>query len=75
MHTRVVSFLSQKWLHGHAWQGSYSIGVSHLPRDIVKYGTNLTGALMTEVYPDLRINPIHTSPYYPEADGMLERFH
>ncbi len=25
---------------------------------------------MTEVYSDVRNNPIHTSPYYPETDGM-----
>ncbi len=37
--------------------------------------TNLTGALMTEVYSYLRIKPIRTSPYHPETDGMLERFH
>ena len=38
-------------------------------------GPNLTGTLISEMLEILHIKSIRTSPYHPQTDGMLERFH
>ena len=38
-------------------------------------GANLTGTLMKEVFILLGIKSIRSSPYHPQSNGMLERFH
>ena len=37
--------------------------------------TNFTSKLMSEVCKRLRIERIHTSPYHPQTNGALERWH
>ena len=37
-------------------------------------GSNFTSKLLTEVYKMLHIQPIRTSPYHPQTDGLVERF-
>ena len=38
-------------------------------------GANLTSKLIKELYRLLGVQPIRTSPYHPQTDGMVERFH
>ena len=37
-------------------------------------GTNFTSQLLAEVYRLLHVKPIRTTPYYPQTDGLVERF-
>ncbi len=37
-------------------------------------GSNFTSQLLAELYRLLHIQSIHTSPYYPQTDGLLEWF-
>ena len=37
-------------------------------------GTNFTSQLLQEVYKLLHIQPIRTTPYHPQTDGLVERF-
>ena len=36
-------------------------------------GTNSTSGLLTEIYQLLHVHSIHTSPYHPQTDGLVER--
>ena len=46
-----------------------------VPREILTdQGSNFTSKLLTEVYKMLHIQPILTSPYHPQTDGLVERF-
>ena len=46
-----------------------------VPREVLTdQGSNFTSQLLTEVYRLLHIQPIRTSPYYPQTDGLVERF-
>ena len=38
-------------------------------------GANLTGKLMSDLCRLMDIKQLKTSPYHPQTDGMLERFH
>ena len=47
-----------------------------LPDEILKnQGTIFMGKLMTQLCKLLDIHPIRTSPYHPQTDGLLERWH
>ena len=37
-------------------------------------GSNFTSQLLKEVYRMLKIEPIRTSPYHPQTDGLVENF-
>ena len=46
-----------------------------VPKEILTdQGTNFMSKLLTELYRMLHIQPIHTSPYHPQTDGLVERF-
>ena len=46
-----------------------------VPKEILTdQGTNFTSNLLAEVYRLLHIQPIRTSPYHPQTDGLVERF-
>ena len=47
-----------------------------LPEEILSdQGSNFTSNLMKKVMELLQIHHLKTSPYHPQTDGMLERFH
>ena len=47
-----------------------------LPEEILSdQGSNFTSGLMKRVTELLQIHQLKTSPYHPQTDGMLERFH
>ena len=46
-----------------------------VPKEILTdQGTNLTSQLLQELYRMLHVRHIRTSPYYPQTDGLVERF-
>ena len=46
-----------------------------VPKEIVTdCGVNFLSRLMRELYHLLGVKSIHTNPYHPETDGMVERF-
>ena len=46
-----------------------------VPREILTdQGSNFTSKLLAETYRLLGIQPIRTSPYHPQTDGLVERF-
>ena len=46
-----------------------------VPKEILTdQGSNFTSQLLAEVYRLLQIQPIKTSPYHPQTDGLVERF-
>ena len=46
-----------------------------VPKEILTdQGSNFTSQLLAEVYRLLHIQPIKTSPYHPQTDGLVERF-
>ena len=46
-----------------------------VPREILTdQGTNFTSQLLVELYRMLHIQPIRTTPYHPQTDGLVERF-
>ena len=46
-----------------------------VPREILTdQGTNFTSQLLTKLYRMLHIQPIRTTPYHPQTDGLVERF-
>ena len=65
-----------------------SIDAEHIAEELVKVfsrvgvpkeiltdqGSNFTSQLLAEVYRLLHVQPIKTSPYHPQTDGLVERF-
>ena len=46
-----------------------------VPQEILTdQGSNFTSQFLAELYRLLHIHPIHTSPYHPQTDGLVERF-
>ena len=46
-----------------------------VPREILSdQGPNFMSELLREVYKVVKIKPIHTSPYHPQTDGLVERY-
>lgn len=46
-----------------------------IPEEILTdQGTNFTSRLMGQLYQQLGINAIKTTPYHPQTDGLVERF-
>ena len=46
-----------------------------VPQEILTdQGTNFTSQLLVELYKMLHIQPIRTTPYHPQTDGLVERF-
>ena len=46
-----------------------------IPREILTdQGTNFTSQMLAEVYRLLHVKAIHTTPYHPQTDGLVERF-
>jgi len=46
-----------------------------VPQEILTdNGSNFTSKTMEQFYALVGLNPIHTSPYHPQTDGMVERF-
>ena len=46
-----------------------------IPEEILTdQGTNFTAELLKELYRLLHVKAIRTSPYYPQTDGLVERF-
>ena len=41
---------------------------------LIDQGSNFTSQLLAELYQLLHIHPIHTSPYHPQTDGLVEHF-
>ena len=47
-----------------------------MPQDVLTdQGSNFTFELLAELYRLLHIHPIHTSPYYPQMDGLVVCFY
>ena len=46
-----------------------------IPNEILTdQGSNFMSQLLAELYRLLHIQPIRTSPYHPQTDGLVERF-
>ena len=46
-----------------------------VPQEILTdQGSNFTSQLLAETYRLLHVQPIRTSPYHPQTDGLVERF-
>ena len=46
-----------------------------VPQEILTdQGTNFTSKLLTELYKMLHVQPIRTTPYHPQTDGLVECF-
>lgn len=46
-----------------------------VPKEVLTdQGTNFMSALLEEIYHALQIKRIHTTPYHPQTDGLVERF-
>ena len=46
-----------------------------VPQEILTdQGTSFTSKLLIELYKMLHIQPIRTTPYHPQTDGLVERF-
>ena len=64
--TEAVHFAEQ------LWKIFSRVGV---PQEILTdQGSNFTSQLLKEVYRMIRVNPVRTSPYHPQTDGLVDRF-
>ena len=46
-----------------------------VPKEILtNQGTNFASKLLAELYRLLQVKAVRTSPYYPQTDGLVERF-
>ena len=46
-----------------------------IPEEILTdQGSKFTSQLLAELYCLLHVHPIHTSPYHPQTDGLVEQF-
>ena len=46
-----------------------------IPSEVLtEQGSNFTSQLLTELYQMLHINPIRTTTYHPQTDGLIEGF-
>ena len=46
-----------------------------IPQEILMdQGTNFTSKLLAEIYRLFHVDALHTSPYHPQTDGLVERF-
>ena len=48
------------------------VGISR--QILTDQSTNFTSRLLAEVYRLLHVKGLHTSPYHPQTDGLVERF-
>lgn len=47
-----------------------------IPQEILSdQGSNFMSQLLKEMYRLMKIHPIRTTPYHPQTDGLVERFH
>ena len=46
-----------------------------VPKEVlIDQGSNFTSQLLSELYKMLHVQPIRTTPYHPQTDGLVERF-
>ena len=46
-----------------------------IPQEILTdHGSNFTLKVLSEFYRLLKVQAVHTSPYHPQCDGLVERF-
>jgi hypoxanthine-guanine phosphoribosyltransferase len=46
-----------------------------IPEELIRGPIIFMSTLMSELFEMLKVNHIHTSPYHPHTDGMVEQWH